>query len=71
MAYSENLSNYDKEHLKRIRESKLLIVDLDGTLIDFEKIDNMIISYLFPDNRLINSIDNILWKVNNLDVFGN
>ena len=43
MAYSENLSNYDKEHLKRIRESKLLIVDLDGTLIDFEKIDNMII----------------------------
>lgn len=71
MAYSENLSNYDKEHLKRIRESKLLIVDLDGTLIDFEKIDNMIISYLFPDNRLINSIDNILWKINNLDVLGN
>lgn len=71
MAYSENLSDYDKEFLKRLKESKLLIVDLDGTLIDFEKIDNIIISYLFPDNKIINSIDNILWKVNNLDVFGN
>lgn len=70
MAYSENLSNYDKEFFKRLKESKLLIVDLDGTLIDFEKIDNIITSYLFPNNKIINSIDNILWKINNLDVFG-
>ncbi len=71
MAYSVDLSNYDNELLKRLKESKLIIVDLDGTLIDFEKIDNIIISYLFPDNRVINSIDNILWKINKLDVFGN
>lgn len=65
------LSDYDKDIIKKIKESKLLIIDLDGTLIDFEKIDNIIIAHLFPDNKVINSIDNILWKINRLDVFGN
>ena len=70
MANSNISSNYD-EIKKKYKESKLLIVDLDGTLIDFEKIDNIIIAELFPDSRVINTIDNILWKVNRLDVFGN
>lgn len=71
MTNSKVLSNYDRKTIKKLRESKLLIVDLDGTLIDFEKIDNIIIQTLFPDNRIINTIDNILWKINRLDVFGN
>lgn len=71
MPNSNILSNYDREILKKIKESKLLIIDLDGTLIDFEKIDNIIIAQLFPENRIINSIDNILWKINRLDLIGN
>lgn len=70
MANSNISSNYD-EIKRKYKESKLLIVDLDGTLIDFEKIDNIIIAQLFPDGRIINTIDNILWKVNRLDIFGN
>lgn len=71
MANSNNLSNYDKDTIEMLKGAKLLIIDLDGTLIDFEKIDNIIIAQLFPDSRIINSIDNLLWKVNRLDIFGN
>jgi FMN phosphatase YigB (HAD superfamily) len=71
MTNSNYLSDYDKETIRMFKEAKLLIIDLDGTLIDFEKIDNIIIEKLFPNSRIINSIDNILWKVNRLDVFGN
>lgn len=71
MTCSKNLSDYDRNFMKMLQESKLLIVDLDGTLIDFEKIDNIIIKQLFPDSRVIDTVDNILWKVNRLDVFGN
>lgn len=71
MTNSKNSSYYDNEIKKMYKDSKLLIIDLDGTLIDFEKIDNIIIARLFPDNKIINTIDNILWKVNRFDVFGN
>lgn len=71
MTCSKNLSDYDRNFMKMLQESKLLIVDLDGTLINFEKIDNIIIKQLFPDSRIIDTIDNILWKVNRLDVLGN
>ena len=71
MANSNYLSNYDKDTVNKLKESKLLIIDLDGTLINFEKIDNIIIASLFPESRVINSIDNILWKINRLDLFGN
>ena len=71
MANSNYLSNYDKDTVNKLKESKLLIIDLDGTLINFEKIDNIIIASLFPESRVINSIDNILWKINRLELFGN
>lgn len=71
MANSNYLSNYDKDTVNKLKKSKLLIIDLDGTLINFEKIDNIIIASLFPESRVINSIDNILWKINRLDLFGN
>lgn len=71
MPSSNILSNYEKEILKKIKESELLIIDLDGTIINFEKIDNVIIAQLFPRNKIINSIDNFLWKINRLDLIGN
>ncbi len=71
MTNSKVLFNYDGKALKRLKDSKLLLIDLDGTLIDFEKIDNIIISTLFPNNQIINTIDNILWKINRLDILGN
>ena len=57
MANSNYLSNYDKDTVNKLKEPKLLIIDLDGTLISFEKIDNIIIASLFPESRVINSID--------------
>ena len=71
MTGSKNLSNYDGYLKKMLKDSKLLIIDLDGTLIDFEKIDNIIIKEIFPDSRIIDTIDNILWKINRLDILGN
>ena len=47
MTNSKFLSDYDKKTIQKLKDSKLLIIDLDGTLIDFEKIDNIIISTLF------------------------
>lgn len=71
MTNSNILSNYDRNTINKLKDSKLLIIDLDGTLIDFEKIDNIIISTLFSNSRFVASIDNLLWKINKLDVFGN
>lgn len=71
MKNSKVLSNYDEKTLKKLKDSKLLLIDLDGTLIDFEKIDNIIIQTLFQNNLVINTIDNILWKINKLDILGN
>lgn len=71
MSHSKSLSNYDNNFINMIKESKLLIIDLDGTLIDFEKIDNAIIKELFSGNSFISIVDKILWKVNKLDVLGN
>lgn len=71
MSHSNVLSDYDRKTIESLKESRLLIIDLDGTLIDFEKIDNIIIGKMFPDSRVINSVDNILWKINKLDLFGN
>ncbi len=71
MTNSNFLSDYDKNTIKKLKESKLLIIDLDGTLIDFENIDNIIIQTLFPDSKVVKFIDKMLWKINKLDVLGN
>ena len=71
MTNSKFLSDYDKKTIQKLKDSKLLIIDLDGTLIDFEKIDNIIISTLFRDSKFVTAIDKLLWKINKLDVFGN
>ncbi len=66
----KNLSDYDKLKYS-LEKSKLLLVDLDGTLIDFKQLDNLIIGAIFRDNPNILKIDKLLWKINSLDVFGN
>lgn len=71
MGRFKDLSDYDNYIISKIQESKLLLIDLDGTLIDFEKIDNLIISALFPDSNIIHFMDKILWKINKLDILGN
>lgn len=71
MTNSKFLSDYDKKTIQKLKDSKLLIIDLDGTLIDFENIDNIIIQTLFPDSKAVKFIDKMLWKINKLDVLGN
>lgn len=71
MRYRNMKSEYDKCFERILKGSKTLIVDLDGTIINFEKIDNIIIEQLFPNNKFIVLIDDILWKINKLDLIGN
>lgn len=71
MSNQKTLFNYDKNLRKILKSSKLLMIDLDGTIIDFEKIDHIIIKELFPSSRAISFIDNLLWTINRLDIFGN
>lgn len=75
MMPKDNLSNYNKlmeeDIVLKIKSSKVLLVDLDGTLIDFETIDHNIIDEIFNSNKNINFLDRVLWKINRQDVFGN
>ena len=70
MTHFLDLSNYDKLKCS-LEKTKLLLVDLDGTLIDFKQLDNLIIGAIFRDNPNVLRIDNLLWKINSLDVIGN
>ncbi len=49
----------------------IILVDLDGTLIDFKAIDDIIILKIFRNNRIVKFVNNILWKINLLDFFPN
>lgn len=49
----------------------LIIIDVDGTITNFKKIDNEIISDMYKDNRLVIALDKLLWKLNGLDYFTN
>lgn len=50
---------------------KAIILDLDGTLIDFKTIDNLIINSVFEKNLFIKYLDLFLWIFNGLDIFPN
>lgn len=56
--------------MKRNRET-CIVVDLDGTLIDFEKIDKKIIQSIYGENRGVKWIDKVLWKINSYDIITN
>ena len=68
------MTNTKKEHeyLRLIKPKKKAIVfDLDGTLIDFKRIDKHIIKELFNKNFFIRGVDYFLWKVNDLEYMPN
>lgn len=49
----------------------LAIIDIDGTITDFYKIDKNIIFQMYGKNKIISFIDKILWKINALDIITN
>jgi len=49
----------------------LAILDIDGTITDFYKIDRKIISGMYGKNKAISILDNFLWKINSLDIVTN
>ena len=74
MKHLKKSSDYDEILLDKIRDSKLLLIDLDGTLINFEEIDHKIIEKVFFDkkrHRFIRLIDKFLWWINRQDIIGN
>lgn len=66
-------SNRCKEEINFLRneKQKAIILDLDGTLIDFKTIDNLIIKVAFEKNLFIKYLDLFLWIFNGLDIFPN
>lgn len=51
--------------------NSLAIVDIDGTITDFYKIDHNIISTMYSNNRMIAILDKVLWKINSMDIITN
>ena len=49
---------------------KLAIVDVDGTITDFYKVDHEIIPEIYH-NKLVLFLDKLLWKLNSLDIITN
>lgn len=49
----------------------LIIIDVDGTVTNFKRIDHEIIYDMFHRNKLVMMFDNLLWKINGLDYFTN
>lgn len=49
----------------------LIIIDVDGTVTDFKRIDNEIILDMYQKNKLVMLLDKVLWKINSLDYFTN
>lgn len=49
----------------------LIIIDVDGTVTNFRRIDHEIIYNIFHKSKLVMKIDSILWKINGLDYFTN
>jgi len=50
---------------------KLLIIDIDGVIIDFRAIDHSIIKELYGNNKIVLLLDAILWFINGMDIITN
>lgn len=49
----------------------LVIIDIDGTITDFKRIDHEIISNMYKKSKLVLAFDKLLWKINGLDYITN
>lgn len=49
----------------------LVIIDVDGTITDFNRIDHEIIFSMYKKNKFVLAFDKILWKINGLDYITN
>jgi FMN phosphatase YigB (HAD superfamily) len=52
-------------------KQKAVVFDLDGTLVDFKRIDKQIIKELFQNNIFIKTIDMLLWCLNDIEIMPN
>lgn len=50
---------------------ELIIVDLDGTLCEFENVDHKIINDIFKKSKAVLLLDKLLWRINRLDLISN
>lgn len=61
-----------EKYLRLIKpKEKAVVFDLDGTLVDFKKIDKQIIKELFQNNIFIKIVDMLLWCLNDLEIMPN
>lgn len=49
----------------------LAVIDIDGTITDFRKLDGQIIFELYGTNKVVMLLDKMLWKINALDLITN
>lgn len=49
----------------------IIFVDIDGTINEFNMVDNNIIKEIFGNHRLVMFCDRLLWKINELDLISN
>lgn len=53
------------------KRKSLIVIDVDGTIINFKRIDNIIIRDIYGKSKIVTFIDKLLWKINSLDVISN
>lgn len=49
----------------------LIFVDIDGTINEFNTVDNHIIKEIFGNHKLVMLCDKLLWKINEFDFISN
>lgn len=49
----------------------IILFDVDGTITNFEKIDNKAIRTCFEKSKFVMAMDKALWQINKLDVIAN
>lgn len=49
----------------------VMLIDVDGTFFDFEKVDRKVISSVFKKKRLVRFVDKLAWAFNRLDILEN
>ena len=54
-----------------LKNKKTIVFDLDGTLSNFEKIDNQIIDMLYGNSKIVMLLDKFLWSINRFEILKN
>lgn len=51
--------------------NSIILFDVDGTVTNYERIDNLAVSKCFGNSKIVVGLDKLLWKINRWDIIPN